>query len=489
MARTTPDRPDPRPGTAGPRPPHRALRSAAARVVRSSAPPTQPISLHGGADGVPDATARAVVDLALRLGEALLSTGASASDVTATVLRLVDAYGLRSVHVDVTFTSVTVSVHRGDDDDPMTLMRVVRVRSQDYTRLQHLYDVVRDASTGDLAVEEARARLDDAVRSPHPYRRWLVTASLAAMGASIAALFGGGVRLLLLTAVTTAVVDRAQRRLTRSGLPAFFTQAVGAAIPASVAVGMFLLIANTDLDVADLPPSLVVATGIIVLLAGLSVLGAAQDAVDGYYLTAGARGLEVLMLTLGIVVGVAAVLAVAGQLGVPLTISTETGLNPNPVATLVAAVLVSWTFALSAYAQPRAALVGAVMGGVGWVANGLASALGAGPATSAAFAAALIGLMAQVVAERWRMPALALTTAAIVPLLPGMRVYRGLFTMIEQGEGGMVPGLTILLGAAGIGMGLAAGVSLGAFIGRPLRSELDRWQRRALRRSTAGARD
>jgi uncharacterized membrane protein YjjP (DUF1212 family) len=425
----------------------------------------------------------------LRLGEALLSTGAPASDVTATMLRLADAYGLRSVHVDVTFTSVTVSVHRGVEDDPMTLMRVVRARSQDYTRLQTLYDLVREAATGGLPVEDARARLDDAVRAPHPYRRWLVTASLAAMGASIAALFGGGLRLLLLTAVPTAVVDRVQRRLTRSGLPAFFTQAVGAAIPAGVAVGMFLLIATTDVEIDDLPPSLVVATGIIVLLAGLSVLGAAQDAVDGYYLTAGARGLEVLMLTLGIVVGVAGVLAVAGQLGVPLTISTETRLTPNQGIALVAAVLVSWTFALSAYTQPRAAFVGAVMGGVGWVANSLAAALGGGPATSAAFAAALIGIMAQVVAERWRMPALALTTAAIVPLLPGMRVYRGLFTIIEQGDAGLVPGLTTLLGAAGVGMGLAAGVSLGAFIGRPLRSELDRWQRRALRRATAGSRD
>ena len=91
--------------------------------MRASGPPTEPLSLWRGADGVDHVTARAVIDLAMRVGETLLSTGASASGVVATVLRLTDAYGLRSVHVDVSFTSISVSYHRGPDADPMTVMR------------------------------------------------------------------------------------------------------------------------------------------------------------------------------------------------------------------------------------------------------------------------------------------------------------------------------------------------------------------------------
>ena len=88
--------------------------------------------------------ARSVIDLAMRVGETLLSTGASASDVVATVLRLTDAYDLRSVHVDVTFTSISVSYHRGLDADPMTVMRGIKVRSMDLTRLERLPTLVRD---------------------------------------------------------------------------------------------------------------------------------------------------------------------------------------------------------------------------------------------------------------------------------------------------------------------------------------------------------
>ena len=58
------------------------------------------------------------MDLALRVGELLLSTGASASDVVATVLRMTSAYDLQAVHVDITYTSVAVSWHGGGGTDP-----------------------------------------------------------------------------------------------------------------------------------------------------------------------------------------------------------------------------------------------------------------------------------------------------------------------------------------------------------------------------------
>ncbi len=443
-----------------------------------------------GTDGVDSSRARAVLDLTLRVGEALLSTGASASDVTATVLRLAAAYGVTSVHVDVTFTSITVSQHRGHDQDPLTVMRIVKARTTDYTRLENLHQLVRDATDGDLDLAAARRRLDGIVRAPHPYRRWLVTAALAGMGASVAALFGGGPALVLLAAATTAVIDRVQRRLARKGLPAFFTQVVGAAIPTLVAVGLLFLVSRTGIRLEDLPPSLVVATGIIVLLAGLSVVGAALDALDGYYVTAGARSFEVLVLTLGIVVGVGVVLALASRAGVPMAISTTTQVSPSIVVQIVASTAVAGCFAASAYAGLRASLVAAGTGALGWVTFSTASALDAGPAASSAGAAAVVGLLAQVLSERLRVPSLAVTTAGIVPLLPGLAVYRGLFQLVDpEPMSGLATGLTTLFGAAGVGMGLAIGVSLGTYAGRPLRSRMDRWQQRALRRSRADARE
>ena len=458
--------------------------------MRGSGPPTDSFALWQGADGVNQRTARAVIDLAMRVGETLLSTGASASDVVATVLRLTDAYGLRSVHVDVTFTSISVSYHRGPDADPMTVMRGVKVRSADLTRLERLQALVRDVAEEPVEVVEARARFDALIRAPHPYRRWVVTASLGGLAAAAATLFGGSWLVLALSFVTTAAGDRVQHWLARRGVAAFFTQAVGGAIPTVVAVALIAAISAGVPGLQAISPSLVVASGIVVLLSGLSVVGAAQDAIDGYYVTAGARVFEVLVLTLGIVVGIGAILAIAQRFGVPLELTAYAQLTNDTVVQVLAAMVVSGTFAVSVYAGPRAVVASTLTGGVGWLAYLGSIGVGMGPAAASSLAALTAGFLSQLVASRLRVPALALSMAGIVPLMPGLAVYGGLFEIVQSVPGsGLTTGLTTLLGAGGIGMGLAAGVSMGTFLARPIRTELDRGQRRALRRSAGNARE
>jgi len=434
--------------------------------------------------------ARAVIDLAMRVGETLLSTGASASDVVATVLRLTDAYGLRSVHVDVNFTSIWVSYHRGPDADPMTVMRFVKVRSVDLTRLERLQALVRDIAEEPVEIVMARARFDVLVKAPRPYRRWVVTASLAGLAAAAAALFGGTWLVLVLSFVTTAAGDRVQHWLARRGIAAFFTQAAGGAIPTVVAVALIATISAGVPGFQGISPSLVVASGIVVLLSGLSVVGAAQDAIDGYYVTAGARVFEVLVLTLGIVVGIGVILALAQRAGVPMQLTAQAKLTSDTVVQVLAAMVVSGTFAVSAYAGPRAVVYSTLTGGVGWLAYLGAIGVGMGPAAASSLAALAAGFLSQLLASRLRVPALALSMAGIVPLMPGLAVYSGLFEIVQSAPGaGLTAGLTTLLGAAGIGMGLAAGVSMGTFLARPLSTELDRGHRRALRRSAGDARE
>jgi uncharacterized membrane protein YjjP (DUF1212 family) len=317
-----------------------------------------------------------------------------------------------------------------------------------------------------------------------------VTAALAALASGAAALFGGSWLELALSFVTTAVVDRVQHWLARRGMAAFFTQAAGGAIPTAVAVGLLAAISAGVPGLEGISPSFVVASGIVVLLAGLSVVGAAQDAIDGYYVTAGARVFEVLVLTLGIVVGIGAILAIAQRAGVPMQLIPQIQLSSSSSVQLLAAIVVSGAFAVSAYAGPRTAAYSAITGGVTWLAYLGAAHVGMGEAAASALAALTAGFGTRLVARRLRVPALALSMAAIAPLLPGLAVYRGLFEIVESTPGvGLTTAATTLIGAAGIGMGLAAGVSLGTFLARPLLAGLDRGQRRALRRAVGDARE
>lgn len=448
----------------------RAWRVRAQMAVRGVGPPTVAIGIPGGDDAVSQRHARAVIDLALRVGEAMLSTGASASEVVATVLRLVGAYGISSAHVDITFTSITISIQRGLDEDPLAVLRVMRVRTLDYTRLQNvqrLVDQIAQPRAGEQVPEpdEARDRLADILSAPHPYRRWIVSGGGALLAVGVVALFGAGPLMWLIAAVTALIVDQTQRWLSRLEVAAFFNQAVSAAIPTLVAVVIFWMRSRGwELPGVD-SPSLVVISGIILLLAGLTVMGAAQDAIDGYYVTAGARGLEMFMLTLGLAVGVATVLGLAWRLGIPMEISPYVSVGGSPLQSTFAAAAIGAGFAWSTYTGFRATLLAAAVAAGSWVVYELLFPLGLGVGGAVVLPAAVVGAVAYAAHRMLRVPELAIVMAGIVPLLPGLSVYRAIFLMMDNTA--LLPAAAeALFNALSIGIGLAAGVWIGQYLAR-----------------------
>ena len=451
----------------------RVWRARAAHVVRGVSPPTVALGTRtGGDDAVSQRQARAVIDLALRVGEAMLSTGASAADCVATVLRLVHAYGIRSAHIDVTFTSITVSIHRGLHEDPLSVMRVIPARSPDYTRLegvQRLVDEIVDATDrGELPmdVDAARVRLTRILGSPHPYRRWVVTVGSALMGVGVVMLFGAEPGMWLVAALSAALVDRVQRLLYKGGVAAFFAQVLSAGVSATIALILFASVAQ-GFDVLGVQaPSLVLISGIVILLAGLGLLGATQDALDGYYVTAGARVLEVVLMTSGIAVGVALVMGVANRLGVSMEVQPTTLLGVNPVLNTLGAVLVALGFCVGTYAGWRTTWLAMVIAVLGWSVFSLALTLGLGSVVAAGLAATPVGALAVAAHRRWRVPELAVATASIVALLPGLAVYRAINLILT--DNAALVGMAVLqfVTAVSTGLALAAGLSIGGFLAR-----------------------
>jgi uncharacterized membrane protein YjjB (DUF3815 family) len=220
----------------------------------------------------------------------------------------------------------------------------------------------------------------------------------------------------------------------------------------------------------------------VVLLAGLSLVGAAEDAISGFHVTAAARGFEVMTLTAGIVVGIAGVLNLAQRAELPLTV-TDPGTVTVPFAVaLAAAAGVAGFWALASYAPVRAVGVAAVAGAVAWATYSLAGTLGAGPAVASATAAVVVGFGGEALTDRLRIPPLLVAVCGIVPLLPGLAIYRGLFAIVVDSD--LPGGLDTLVGAAVLGLGLAAGVALGEHLGRPFGGNRDRFDRRVRRRAT-----
>ncbi len=424
--------------------------------------PTDPLPVVSG-----EAAITEVLDLALRVGEVLLSSGAATIDVTTDILTVTSAYGLPRCQVDITFTAISISAHRGLSSPPVNTMRVVNYRSLDYTRLAEVDRVIRSAQRGMVTAREAHGELDRLTTAPHPYQRWVATLAWSGMAASVALLVGGGWLVCTVAFVSAAVIDRTKRLLNRTGLPYFFQQVVGgfiATLPAA------LLFAAQDVIHITVAPSQVAAAGVIVLLSGLSLVGSMQDAITGAMVTASARFLEVLILTAGIIVGVGLALKVASGLGVvlPALGASTTALSQLPVQVLAAAGSGAF-FALASYAERRALVFAAVAGAAGFAVFGVLQHIAGGTLMASAAAATVVGFAGGVLSRRYRIPPLVIAVSGITPLLPGLAVYRGLFAMTNSDP---VTGLSEMSAALGIGAALASGVVLGEWMARALRSTL-----------------
>jgi uncharacterized membrane protein YjjB (DUF3815 family) len=218
----------------------------------------------------------------------------------------------------------------------------------------------------------------------------------------------------------------------------------------------------------------VVTVGIIMLLAGIGFMGAIQDALTGFPLTAGARILEALLATAGIIAGVSGGLTVGRMLGVNLG-----RLNPGVTslseagAVVAGAALCAAAFAFACYSPPRALAPIALVAGGAALVSVLMEGGGFGRAWSAATAAVLIGVVSYSLSAWVRVPPLVIVVSAIVPLLPGLSIYRGLSLMAAGGNG-----ILSLVGAAAIAIALASGVILGEYAAQPLHREARRLEHR-----------
>ncbi|MPV50721.1 threonine/serine exporter family protein [Pseudactinotalea sp. HY160] len=439
----------------------------AGQAVRGIREPTQKIAIAGSDDAVSQRHARAVIDLCLRAGEAMLATGASAADVVATVLRMSAGYGLNGTHVDITFTSVTISVHRGLNEDPISVMRVVKVRTTDYARLQAVYRLIDEITAGDelMHVDEARERLGAILTQPHPYRRWLVTAGKATLAGGVVVMYDASFVLVIVAAVAAIAVDLLTRRMAKWGIAAFFGQIAAAMITTWAAVGMYWLRSmGIELPGAN-RPTVIVISGIIMLLSGIGLTAAARDAIDGYYVTATARGMEVVMLTLGLAVGISVTIGVAIRLGVPMRVGTTLGPDGGLVAGVVGAALIGVGFALTSYVHLRVVPLMAAVAGLVFAVYYVLLPLTDQPGVVPGLAGVVAGVLGYLVYRWLKVPESAMTMAGIIGLIPGLAVYRALYSIMDS-EYGISAAMPALVSAIAVGLGLAAGTTIGGFLTR-----------------------
>ncbi|MFR9726085.1 threonine/serine ThrE exporter family protein [Streptomyces sp. MS19] len=412
-----------------------------------------------GEDEAPPPVPR-VLDLTLRIGELLLAGGEGAEDVETAMFAVTHAYGLDRCEVTVTFTLLSVSHQPSLVDAPVSLDRTVRRRGTDYTRLAAVFQLVDDISSGEVTLEEAYGRLATMRRNRHPFTKWQLTVASGLLAGAASTLVGGGLPVFVLAALGAMVGDRLAWLAAGRGLPEFYQFVAAAMAPAVVGI---CWAAGHDTGGGERQAAAMITGGLFALIPGRALVAGVQDGLTGYYLTASARLLEVIYLSVGIVCGVLAVLYLGEVSGVSLDPDVLDRAT-RPGIQLAAALLLSLTFCVLLQQAPSTLLPATLNGGVAWLVYGAMHDTGhLSPFAATAVGAGMVGLFGQL-ASRYRFTSsLPYVTAAIGPLLPGSAVYLGLLAFAQ---GDVTGGVHNLLTAVTLALAIAIGVNLGGEMAR-----------------------
>ena len=400
------------------------------------------------------ARAHAVFDLAMRIGEGMLVTGAAASEVTATMLRVITSSGIRNVSVSVTFNEVSISYLPSPEQSPFTRIRAAGHQSQNFTKLDAYEKIAERYVRGDLTLEQANAAATRIPGEKPVYPLWLVILALACMGGAAALGLGAGPLVIGAATLAAGILGILTEVLMARQVPLFYIQMLGGVVGAFAAIIVHLLDPTVN-------SSIVVVACIIILLAGLTSLGAMQDAITGWYVTASGRVLETLMLTIGLVVGVRAGLLVAEWMDLEISVSSAMPVTLSSALVLVVSgALTGLGYAVATSTPARSLTWCSLLAAVASLGSNLLAGVGLDRVWAVGFTALAVGAASVLLAARAHAPALTFVLVGVIPMVPGSRIYRGLLALGTD----LTEGTAQLFGAAEVAVAIAAGAVLGQIV-------------------------
>lgn len=291
------------------------------------------------------------------------------------------------------------------------------------------------------------------------------TAGKAILAGGVVVLFDVSFVLVIVAAVTAVISDVIMRRLAKWSVPEFFTQMTVASVTTGIAVFIFWL-SSIGIEIPGTNhPTVIVISGIIMLLSGIGLTSSARDAIDGYYVTATARGMEVVMLTLGLAVGISIVVGVALRMGIPITVATSLGESISLVPGMAGSALIGAGFALTSYMRMRLVPLMAIAAALVFAVYAVVLPAATQPGLAAALAGVVAGIIGYLIYRWLRVPEGATNMAGVIPLIPGLAVYQSLYAFMGS-EYGMTDALPAMVLAVATGIGLAAGTAIGGFVAR-----------------------
>lgn len=427
---------------------------------------------------------RKTLNFSLRLAETMFHFGADARDVETAIVATCATYGVEDVDIDITNQSVVINYisesgnvgldANGDEVFSHTVVRVVRSWSDNYAGLTETHRLVKRITNGDLSRTEAEKRLSRILSKPKPYPRWLVNLCNSSAAAAITVGIGGTWLGSIVSFLTFTVVQYMAGKLAAWRIPSFFTMAACSSLVTLIAMILFAV-------GAPVSPAHIVGSGLIMLLPTLTLVSTIQDAINGFPVTSAGRLISTGLSFMGLIVGIAIAVSITTSLGFrEIDVDSVVFSGAEPLVNIVFMLIATALIAITVQVKPEHILPGVFSSLCGLTVFHLFALTGAGGRMTSMVGAIGVGCASALIAQRRLIPQVVLAVPGLTFLLPGLTIFRGMYTLTVNID--PVTGLIPMLNAGAIIMAMAAAVVLGNYLMRPFMSKDPQIQRKLVRR-------
>ncbi len=394
---------------------------------------------------------RQLVSRALDVGERMLLCGCEVSRVEDTISRILKSYGAQRVEVFtiLSFISLTAVF---EEERVLTENRRVSIvaYSNDFTRLEELNALSRQvcSATPPLAVmEEQLAAMDQPPRRKGLHELYLMLGYILS-GVGFALFFGGTWLDALGAGVCCSAVWFLNWFLKRGALQRLFHAFLVSFIAGALCYGMILLGLGQH-------PGQVMMAVIMVLIPGIAITNAMREVLISDTISGILRLVESLLIASAVAFGFALAMFVFKDY---FPEETFTSLGADAVLLQVlAAAAGTLGFALLFNSRPRRLFLGALGGGLTWVAYLILSRYLAPDFLCVALAAAFGAAYAEIMARVCKAPATVFTILSELALIPGGSLY---ITMHHLVSGRQAQALQYGLHTLTVALAIAVGIVL-----------------------------
>lgn len=399
-------------------------------------------------------------------GRIILENGGETYRAEDTVLHMAHALHLNEADVFAVPSGLFISFTDENGERKTSVSRVY-LKGTHLARVDRVNQLSRKLSSGDLDPDELIKELKKAEKIGDELAWWYAPLTAFFSAAGFAVMFGGGPVDMLIGGFCAALTQI---------VPCLFRGRDAAGMVGTMAGGILCALiplwfqACTGLGA----PEAIIAAAIMPLVPGLSMTNAVQDVIRGDMVSGVAHCARAIMIAVMVAGG-----AVVGthlydllHLTAPeVRLQAEIPFFRQMLWMFVSSTVAGAGFGALLYAPRKAIIWGGLLGGLGFTAYWLAMQFGAAE-TAAMFVGALIASIgAQLSARRLKMIATVFVTIAIIPLVPGLGLYRAMRAMAQ---GLTAQGMATLAHAMALVVMLALGIGFGAALGRPARREATR---------------